>query len=32
MEDAVTTGLRDIVRLAGEVEDLESKLGTPKEN
>ena len=32
IEDAVTTGLRDVARLAGEVEDLESKLGTPKEN
>jgi hypothetical protein len=32
IEDAVTTGLRDVVRLAGEVEDLESKLGMPKEN
>jgi hypothetical protein len=32
IEDAVTTGLRDVVRLAEEVEDLESKLGTPKEN
>ena len=29
---AVTTGLRDVVRLAGEVDDLELKLGTPKEN
>jgi hypothetical protein len=32
IEDAVTAGLRDVVRLAIEVEDLESKLGTPKEN
>ena len=32
IEDAATTGLRDVVRLAGEVADLESKLGTPKEN
>ena len=32
IEDAVTTGLRDAARLAGEIEDLESKLDTPKEN
>jgi len=32
IEDAVTTGLRDVVRLAGEIEDLESKLSAPKEN
>ncbi|KDR76885.1 hypothetical protein GALMADRAFT_225056 [Galerina marginata CBS 339.88] len=32
IEDAITTGLRDVVGLAGGVEDLESKLGTPKEN
>lgn len=32
IDDAITTGLRDVVRLAGEVEDLKSKLGTPKEN
>ena len=29
---AVTMGLRDVVRLTGEVKDWESKLGTPKEN
>ena len=32
IENAVTTGLRDVSRFAGEIEDLESKLGTPKEN
>ncbi|KAI9452421.1 hypothetical protein BJY52DRAFT_913793 [Lactarius psammicola] len=32
IENAVTTGLRDVVRLAGEVADLESKVGTSKED
>jgi hypothetical protein len=32
IEDAINTGLRDTVRLSGEIEDLESKLGMPKEN
>jgi len=32
IDDAINTGLRDAVRLAGKVADLESKLGTPKEN
>ena len=32
IENAVTTGLRDVVRLAGEVADLQSKVGTSKED
>jgi hypothetical protein len=32
IEDAVTTGLRDVIRLAGEVKDLEFKSGMLKEN
>ena len=32
IEIAVTMGLRDIFRLAGEVADLESKVGTSKED
>ena len=32
IEDAVSTGLHDAVSLVGQVEDLESKLGTAKED